>query len=61
MINRFGRRTIFLYGLLAIFVSLLIVGFLSLGQTSSDLSWTIGAFPPHLHPDLRLDHGTSHL
>ena len=44
MINRFGRRTIFLGGLAAIVVSLLIVGFLAVGKSSTDLSWAIGAF-----------------
>ena len=44
MLNRFGRRTIFLYGLCSIFVTLLVVGFLSLGPTSTSLSWAIGAF-----------------
>ncbi|WRT63101.1 uncharacterized protein IL334_000004 [Kwoniella shivajii] len=45
MINMFGRRTIFLGGLAGIFVSLLIVGFISWGPASStSVSWAIGAF-----------------
>ncbi|ORY23125.1 MFS maltose permease MalP [Naematelia encephala] len=45
MINRFGRRTIFLTGLALIFVSLMLVGFISLGNAAnSSVSWAIGAF-----------------
>lgn len=45
LINKFGRRTIYLSGLLGIFVSLMIVGFISLGPASSSgVSWAIGAF-----------------
>ena len=44
LINRFGRRTIFLTGLACAFVALMIVGFLSLGSESiSSVSWAIGA------------------
>lgn len=44
MINRFGRRSIFLTGLACAFVTLMVVGFLSLGSASqSNLSWAIGA------------------
>lgn len=42
MISKFGRRSIFLGGLLCAFVSLMIVGFLGLGSGSS-ISWAIGA------------------
>jgi hypothetical protein len=45
LINKFGRRTIYLSGLMGIFVSLLIVGFISLGPASdSGISWAIGGF-----------------
>ncbi|ORX36240.1 general substrate transporter [Kockovaella imperatae] len=44
MIKRFGRRQIFLWGLVSIFVSLMIVGFLSLGKQTTSTSWAIGAF-----------------
>ena len=45
MINRFGRRTIFLGGLSGIFVSLLIVGFIGIAPSSNTgASWAIGAF-----------------
>jgi MFS transporter, SP family, general alpha glucoside:H+ symporter len=45
MINRFGRRTIFLGGLLGIFVCLMIVGFLGIASSSNkSASWAAGAF-----------------
>lgn len=45
LITWFGRRTIYLGGLLGIFVSLLIVGFISLGPSdSTSVSWAVGAF-----------------
>lgn len=44
MINRFGRRSIFLTGLACAFVALMIVGFLSLGPAdNTGFSWAIGA------------------
>ncbi|KAK5162883.1 uncharacterized protein LTR77_011140 [Saxophila tyrrhenica] len=45
MIKQFGRRPIFLTGLSCAFVTLMIVGFLSLGDTSNNtsLQWAIGA------------------
>ncbi len=44
MINHFGRRTIFLYGLVGIFVSLMIVGFIGIAPSSNiGASWAIGA------------------
>ena len=45
MINRFGRRTIFLGGLIGIFVTLMIVGFIGIAPASnSSASWAAGAF-----------------
>lgn len=45
LINRFGRRTIYLSGMIGIFISLLIVGFVSLGPADKPaVSWAIGAF-----------------
>ncbi|CAD6570669.1 MAG: hypothetical protein TREMPRED_005948 [Tremellales sp. Tagirdzhanova-0007] len=45
MINHFGRRTIFLWGLAAIFISLMIVGFIGLApSTNTGASWAVGAF-----------------
>ena len=44
MIKSFGRRTIFLGGLVGCFLTLLITGFISLGPAdSSAISWAIGA------------------
>ncbi|KAK3686781.1 hypothetical protein LTR37_019460 [Vermiconidia calcicola] len=44
MIKRFGRRSIFLTGLACAFVTLMIVGFISLGPAgSAGVSWGIGA------------------
>ncbi|KAK3675164.1 hypothetical protein LTR78_005098 [Recurvomyces mirabilis] len=45
MIARFGRRTIFLAGLVGIFVCLLIVGLVGIAPASnSSASWAAGAF-----------------
>lgn len=44
LITRFGRRSIFLAGLAACFVALMIVGFIALGPgNSAGTSWGIGA------------------
>jgi SP family general alpha glucoside:H+ symporter-like MFS transporter len=43
LIHRFGRRSIFLSGLIGIFVSLMIVGFLGIPGSNS-ASWAAGAF-----------------
>ena len=44
MINRFGRRTIFLGGLVGIFVCLMIVGFMGIAPASNtSASWAAGA------------------
>ncbi|KAK0812155.1 hypothetical protein LTR02_000855 [Friedmanniomyces endolithicus] len=44
LINRFGRRTIYLWGMTGIVISLLLVGFISLAPVTSGSSWAIGAF-----------------
>ncbi|KAK4889602.1 hypothetical protein LTR27_011586 [Elasticomyces elasticus] len=44
LINRFGRRTIYLTGMAGIVVSLALVGFISLAGSSASVSWAIGAF-----------------
>ena len=45
LINAFGRRTIFLGGLCACFVTLLIVGFIGIAPSDNKAaSWAIGAF-----------------
>ncbi|KAK5116366.1 hypothetical protein LTR62_007913 [Meristemomyces frigidus] len=45
MINRFGRRTIFLGGLIGIFVCLMIVGFCGIpSANNTKASWAAGAF-----------------
>jgi len=45
LINTLGRRTIFLWGLCGIFMSLLIVGFLGIAPaTNASASWAIGSF-----------------
>lgn len=45
LINSFGRRTIFLWGLIAIFVCLLITGLIGIAPASNvPASWAIGAF-----------------
>ncbi|KAK3114935.1 hypothetical protein LTR53_006263 [Teratosphaeriaceae sp. CCFEE 6253] len=44
MINRFGRRTIYLTGMAGIVISLALVGFINISGSSASASWAIGAF-----------------